>query len=112
MSLPAVPDNVRPDAPLIVFAKIIAKPGKADELGQAINICVEKSNKEPGTLIYTILRQLDQPDTFLAYEKYENLAAFKEHGKGEALKELVSKNLAAGLELNYTQDIQGFKSKI
>ena len=73
--MPSVVATVKVKEDKIEEAKAFFKELAADTLAN-----------ESGTLAYTFHQQLDDPCTFVAYEKYEDNEAFKLHGKNLAAK--------------------------
>jgi quinol monooxygenase YgiN len=73
--MPTVVATIKVKADKIEEAKTFLKALSADTLAN-----------ESGTLAYTMHQQRDDPQTFIVYEKYEDDAAFAEHGKNLASK--------------------------
>ncbi len=65
---------------ITVIATIRAKPGKGPELEADFRSYADtvKAN-EPGTLLYTLNRSQDDPDLYLAVERYADEAAVPTH---------------------------------
>lgn len=65
---------------ITVIATVQAKPGKGAELEADFKSYAEqvKAN-EPGTLLYTLNRSREDPDTFYAIEIYQDDAAVAAH---------------------------------
>ncbi len=61
---------------------------KDDKIEEAKSFLTQLSKdtlaNEPGTLAYTVHQRKDDPTTFVFYEKYQDDAAFAEHGKNLA----------------------------
>jgi quinol monooxygenase YgiN len=74
----------------IMFATMVAKPGKRDELKAAFAGMFEQVKSEPGTLHYT-LAEGDEPDTLYFWEQYSDQAAMDAHMGSPALAELHGK---------------------
>ena len=84
----------------VVCAKWTAKEGEADAVEAAIRKLVEPSRAEPGMLMYLPHRDPDDPNVFFFYEQYEDKSGYerhlesphvKEHGLGDAIPRLVSR---------------------
>ena len=61
------------------ITKIIAKPGKRDELKKLNeSVCIE-SKKEPGTLVYVMSQSSENPDEFWYFDCYADQQAFELH---------------------------------
>src|SRR5215203_1815745 len=74
----------------IMFATMVAKPGKRDELKAAFAEMFAQVQSEPGTLLYTLV-EADEPDTLYFWEQYSDQAAMDAHMSGPALTELHGK---------------------
>ena len=75
-----------------IMATIKAAPGKEAELEAAFTEMIETvSTSEPGTLIYALHQQRDEPGTFVFYELYEDDAALQTHSTSDAMKTLQGK---------------------
>ncbi len=57
-----------------LLGRMIAKPGKRDELVAALK---ESSRDVPGKLVYLIQLELDDPDAFWINEIWESKAAYE-----------------------------------
>jgi len=73
-----VPD---PGAPFTIIADLAAQPVRGDEVAAAIagSGAVGLTRAEPGCLAYDVSRDADEPDRFIAYEQWRNLAALRSH---------------------------------
>ena len=71
-----------------VFVKLTAKPGKRDEMVEALAAVSPLVDAEEGTEWYTV--HVDQTDENVVWmlEVYADQAAFDTHGSGEALGQL------------------------
>jgi quinol monooxygenase YgiN len=74
----------------IMFATMVAKPGKRDELKAAFAGMFAQVTGEPGTLLYTLVEG-DEPDTLYFWEQYSDQAAMDTHMGSAALAELHGK---------------------
>ncbi len=65
---------------ITVIATIRAKPGKGAELEADFRAWAEVVKaKEPGTLMYTLSRSVEDPDLYVALEFYADQAAVDAH---------------------------------
>ncbi|SFM96423.1 Quinol monooxygenase YgiN [Izhakiella capsodis] len=78
------------EKPLMVVAKFIAKPGKADELQTVLIRCIEPSRDESGCLHYDLYRSLEDQNTFLFHESWRNQASIDRHGEQPHFKALLA----------------------
>ena len=76
------------------ITRILAKPGKRDEL-RALNesVCAESRN-EPGTLVYVMSQSTENLDEFWYFDVYADKAAFDAHCASDAYKSMLA-NLGA-----------------
>ena len=74
----------------IMFATMVAKPGKRDELKAAFAGMFAQVQTEPGTLLYTLIEG-DEPDTLYFWEQYSDQAAMDAHMSSPALADLHGK---------------------
>ena len=65
-----------------VIATLKVKEDKLDEAKAFLTkLAADTLANEEGTLAYTVHQRVDDPATFVFYEKYADDAAFAEHGK-------------------------------
>jgi quinol monooxygenase YgiN len=74
----------------VMFATMVAKPGKRDELKAAFDEMFTQVATEPGTLHYTLV-EADEPDTLYFWEHYSDQSAMDKHMGSEALASLYPK---------------------
>ena len=68
-----------------MIATLKVQEGKADEARKLLTKMVEGVRKdEPGTLLYISHQRVDDPHTFVFFEKYESDAALATHGQNLA----------------------------
>jgi quinol monooxygenase YgiN len=70
---------------IAVIAKIVAKPGKRDEVAKVMGSLVDPVGDEAGTEIYAMHEDLGNPDVLWFYELYTDGDALSVHGTSEAL---------------------------
>jgi quinol monooxygenase YgiN len=70
----------------VVFAKLVAKQGKGDELLDLLSEMVTAVAAEEGTTGYACHRSVEDPDVFWFYEQYRDREALGTHSSGEALR--------------------------
>lgn len=83
--MPSVIANLKVQEDKIEEAKAVLKQLAEDTLAT-----------ESGTLAYTLHQRVDDPATFVFYEKYESEEAFKIHGKNLAGKAAGFASMLAG----------------
>jgi quinol monooxygenase YgiN len=73
----------------VVVARFQAKPGREEEVQGHLERMIAFSNAEPGTVLYTVNRSLDDSGEFLLYEQYLDEAGFEAHKSSEPFYEHV-----------------------
>lgn len=71
---------------IAAVAKLVAQPGRRDELVNALKALIDATADEPGTLMYTLHTQKDDDNTVWFYELYADQAALSAHSHSEAMK--------------------------
>ena len=87
----------------VVTAKWTAKQGEEEAVTAAIEKLIPLSRAEPASLLYQVHRDPEDPRVFFFYEQYEDQAGyeahgasahFQEHGFGDAVPRLESRERA------------------
>ena len=73
---------------MVVVAKIKVKSGEEEKVEKALVEMVSKVAAEEGTLVYTLHRSMEDPKTFLFYEKYTDGEALAFHSSTPYFKAL------------------------
>jgi quinol monooxygenase YgiN len=73
---------------MVVVAKMKALEGKEEDMEKALKDMVALVSKEPGTLVYTLHKDQNDPRSFLFYEKYKDLESLGFHSSTPYFKEL------------------------
>jgi quinol monooxygenase YgiN len=68
-----------PAQPFVLVVSIKAKAGMGKALEEAFAPCVAATRKEAGCLAYDLVRDTDDPTTYLVYEKFKNVTALDGH---------------------------------
>ncbi len=77
---------------VIVLARFKMQPGKEDEaLAAVTKMAAEVEAKEPGALVYMMLRSKADPLEIYAYEVYADQAAFDAHRRTPQMDEMQAK---------------------
>jgi quinol monooxygenase YgiN len=66
-------------APLTIVAQLKAKPGKEQELRQALQALVEPTRREEGLINYDMHVSNDDPGLFLFYENWRSRELWQRH---------------------------------
>jgi len=72
---------------IVVGATINVVERKGDEFIKEFRKAAPKVRKDPGALLYTLHRDMADPNRFFFYEKYENEEALKFHGSAPHVRE-------------------------
>lgn len=62
-----------------IIATLRAKPGQAAALERILCEQVANTEREEGTLVYELVRPVDEADTLIVYERYRDGAAKADH---------------------------------
>lgn len=73
---------------MVIVAKMKALNGKEADMEQLLRDIVDKVRQEPGTLTYTLHKDLGNPGIFLFYEKYADMDAVTAHSSTDYFKAL------------------------
>lgn len=63
----------------LLLAELNAKPACAAEVENILRDLVDAAGAEPGNIRYAVHRQKANPETFVIYELYRDVAACDEH---------------------------------
>ncbi len=74
-----------------VIAEIVSKKDKADELRALLVPFAEKSAREPGCQVYTLMEVTGEPGRFLTFERWTDKAALEAHMVTADIKAIVPK---------------------
>ena len=89
--LPASSVQAAGQSGYFVIAEIVSKKEKADELRALLVPFAEKSAKEPGCLVYTLMEVIGEPGRFLTFERWTDKAALDAHMVTPDIKAIVPK---------------------
>jgi quinol monooxygenase YgiN len=93
-----------------VIAKLVAQPGKRDELADALASVIKATSNEPGTQLYILSTDDKDAETLYMYEIYDSKDALDAHMAGEEFKALgkqLGPLIAAPPELHFGQPLSG-----
>jgi quinol monooxygenase YgiN len=78
--LPQLPDPSPTErGPYCLIARHRARPGRADAYQRRMLADLEQTRSEPGALQFHIHRDRFDPDLFVIYEVWRDIAALREH---------------------------------
>ena len=66
---------------IFVFARLHARPGKRDEVRQAMFEVQGPTREEPGCLDYGAFHSVRDPDEFYIHSRWRDMAAFELHAE-------------------------------
>jgi quinol monooxygenase YgiN len=75
---------------LLVVAQWEAKEGEADKVAGILDQFLPEAQREPGTQLFLIARNKDNPAQFLFYELFRDEAAFKAHQESGHFKTYIA----------------------
>ena len=82
----------------VVAARYYAKEGMADQVAEILRTMIPISSAEPGCVLYTVNRSVEDPRRFLLYEQYRDEAGYQSHMATEAFKENILGKVVPMLE--------------
>lgn len=95
----------------VVIAKLKAKEGEAEKLGDILSSMVEwVIENEADTITYICNRSVRDPDEFCVFERYTSEKAFEAHSQSDRIKALgkeVGGILAAPISLETYTEVAG-----
>lgn len=74
-----------------VIARLIPRPGKAEELANAFQEILAEVRAEPGCLLYDAHESRDAPGVIVMAESWADQAALDAHGRAPALTRLAAR---------------------
>jgi quinol monooxygenase YgiN len=84
---------------IVLAVKYYAKPGKAEEVAAALQrMAPLVQAHEPGCRLYQVSRHRDNPDLFLLYEQYDDMAAVDVHRATPHFKEIIQETVIPMLD--------------
>lgn len=79
------------DKPFGMTVKFTVKPGEEKAFEDAFKSCVVGTRKEPGCLAYFFNRDVDDPSTFVVFERFKKISALEDHAKSAHVTDLLKK---------------------
>jgi quinol monooxygenase YgiN len=77
--------------PLTIIAKLKAKNGCEEQLGQVLRSLIEPTRAEKGCINYDLHRSHEDPGLFIFYENWESRSLWEEHMKSPHLMDFSEK---------------------
>jgi len=82
----------------VICATWKAKPGEEPAVAALLEQVSRASVAEPGCLLFTVHRSLDDPTVFFLYEQYASEADFDAHAASDHVRRLVLEDAVHRLE--------------
>lgn len=79
-----------PDQPFVMVVELTVGDGGGKPLIEAIGTATRRTVKEPGNLDYRLSRNVEDPNEFVLYERWSNIAALDSHLKQPYLTKLLN----------------------
>lgn len=98
-----------------IIAKITARPGAEAKVEQILRDLVAETAKEPGAIVYDVLRPEGQPNVFVVSERYRDEAAKAAHLASAHLAKAVAAmqgSLAGELELQLLTPVASIRHAV
>lgn len=92
-----------------VVAKLVVQEGKAEETIEAFKALLPEVAKEQGTLLYSLNRNPNDPNTIVVIERYVDKAALTEHSSTahfKAFSKTLGSVLAGKPEITVLEEIE------
>ena len=89
---------------IAIFTRLLAKPGRRDELLAALDELAESTRAEPGNEQFVCHAARDEPDVVLGYERFVDQQAIEAHRATDAVRlarERLDDLLSAPPEITY-----------
>ena len=83
-----VKDKDKPFGMAVIFK---VKTGSEKAFEEAFKPCLEGTRAEKGCLAYYLNRDLDEPNTYIVFERFRSIAALETHAKTPHVAELIKK---------------------
>jgi quinol monooxygenase YgiN len=78
-----------PAKPFTMTVTVKVKPGQEAAFEAAFAACRKETRKEAGNVAYDLNRDTDQPETYVLYERWQNLDALAAHMEAAHTKKLL-----------------------
>jgi len=82
----------------VVAARYYTQDGKDDEVAAILRTMIPISSAEPGCVLYTVNRAVDDPRKFLLYEQYRDRAGYEAHMETQEFKDNILGKVVPMLE--------------
>jgi quinol monooxygenase YgiN len=79
------------DKPFGMTVAFKVKDGADKEFAEAFKACLAGTRKEPGCLAYYLNHDVEDPTTFVVFERFKKITALEDHAKSAHVAELLKK---------------------
>jgi len=70
-------------SPVLVLARVEARPDQRDAVAELTDALVQQSRAEPGAIAFDVFEQRDRPGRFFFYEVFRSPAAARRHREAD-----------------------------
>ncbi len=92
----------------ICLSQMTAKKGMVKELKQALLSLIEDTLKEPGCIAFELWEDLENPNSFVMYERFISKQALNAHVKSPYVQSFIKKEYATCVESHWDMDFTQF----
>lgn len=79
------------DKPFGMTVKFKVKAGEEKAFEEAFKPCLAGTRKEPGCLAYFLNRDVEEPATYVVFERFKKVSALEDHAKSAHVTALLKK---------------------
>lgn len=88
----------------ICLSQMTAKKGKAKELEKALLALIEDTLKEPGCIAYELWKDLENPESFVMYERFASKQALDAHLESPYVQTFIKREYMRCVESHWDMD--------
>lgn len=89
---------------VICLSQMTAKEGKEKELFQALQALIPPTRQESGCLAYELWQDLNNPRSFMMYERFTSQGAFQKHIEMPYIQDFLENTFASCVEAHWDGD--------
>jgi quinol monooxygenase YgiN len=76
---------------IVVVGRLIARPGKQDELTEVLSALAARTHAEDGCLLYALHREVDDPDQYAIIERWASPEALRAHLRSDHFAAVIAR---------------------
>jgi quinol monooxygenase YgiN len=95
----------------ICISQMTAKAGKEKELISALQALIESTRKEPGCITYELWQDVNNPRSFIMYERFKNQETFDLHLQMPYILHFMENQYSTCVESHWDIDLCIFNRK-